>query len=76
MALLRDSEGGWRMAIRCHERITQDKVLWGDLAGGDVVVGPAFDPAATAGAEGAVTFRDTCPPPVTFRDSASDGEGR
>jgi hypothetical protein len=45
MALLRDSEGGWRLAIRCHERITQDKVLWRDLAGGDVVVGPAFDPA-------------------------------
>jgi hypothetical protein len=46
MALLRDSEGGWHIAVRCHERIVHDKVLWGDLLGGDVVVGPAFDPHA------------------------------
>lgn len=43
--LLRDGDGGWSIIVSCHGKREIDEVLWRDLLAGDVVVGPAFDPA-------------------------------
>lgn len=37
--------GGLSVFVRCHGSTDHDFFEWGDTHGGDLLVGPAFDPA-------------------------------